>query len=312
MFYTDGSGYERWAVRDGGSREEVKVHNLIAVAEYGLEALQGKVVHHGPVELSWANWGDNISPMTISEHSAHHQTISDQDLVDELLRLAGEFGRTPTTRDLRQQGKYSARPYRSNFGTFNNALEAAGLEPNVIKDASDNELISDLQALAEDIGETPTSDVVREKGKYGVEIYQRRFGSWNGALEAAGLELNHTKERAEVPKEKMINELQRLADGLGRTPTAKDMNEEGEYRYDMYRHEFKSWNKAIKAAGLEVTRQTTITDNELVQELQRLAGVLGRRPKQEDMTERGKYGHSTYRSRFGSWSEALRESGVAE
>lgn len=53
--------------------------------------------------------------------------IRRQDLLDALHALAEEVGKPPTSEQMREQGQYSATPYRNEFGGWVQALEAAGL-----------------------------------------------------------------------------------------------------------------------------------------------------------------------------------------
>jgi len=75
-FYTDTSGYEMWAARCGYETENVHVHRLVAVAEYGFDAVAGKVVHHGAGQeestTPWDNRPENLAVMTDSEHKSLH------------------------------------------------------------------------------------------------------------------------------------------------------------------------------------------------------------------------------------------------
>jgi len=52
---------------------------------------------------------------------------------------------------------------------------------------SNQELLDDLHRLAEQLGDTPTLKEYREHGEYGAQTLYDRFGSWNEALEAAGI-----------------------------------------------------------------------------------------------------------------------------
>lgn len=55
-----------------------------------------------------------------------------------------------------------------------------------------------------------------------------------------------------------------------------------------------------------------ITEEELIEELQRLDDLLDSSPRASDMTELGEYGENTYLRRFGSWNNALREADIKE
>lgn len=70
--FTKKSGYVYAGSSDGnGGSEFVPIHRLTAVAEYGVDALDGKVVHHKN-EVKWDNRPENLVPMDPDEHSRHH------------------------------------------------------------------------------------------------------------------------------------------------------------------------------------------------------------------------------------------------
>ena len=51
----------------------VRIHRLVAVAEYGYDAVVGKHIHHKN-GIRWDNRPENLQPLTNSEHiSLHHQ-----------------------------------------------------------------------------------------------------------------------------------------------------------------------------------------------------------------------------------------------
>ena len=68
-FRTDGKGYERWIDAVGDGRRVVRVHRLVAVAEYGFYRVAGNHVHHES-GVPWDNRPDNLIPLTPSEHNA--------------------------------------------------------------------------------------------------------------------------------------------------------------------------------------------------------------------------------------------------
>lgn len=70
-FQTTPDGYEKWDVRAAGEQHTVPVHRVVAIAEYGPEAVQDKVVHHKN-EIPWDNRPENITLMDRDEHSRHH------------------------------------------------------------------------------------------------------------------------------------------------------------------------------------------------------------------------------------------------
>lgn len=72
FFFTHKSGYERVGVSNGeGGSDFVPVHRLVAVAEYGIDAVKDKVVHHKS-NIPWDNRPKNLELMTQEDHSRHH------------------------------------------------------------------------------------------------------------------------------------------------------------------------------------------------------------------------------------------------
>ena len=67
------SGYEQWRTHTGDRQAVYAVHRLLAVAKYGVDAVEGMHVHHKN-GLQWDNRPGNIELMTASDHAKHHHT----------------------------------------------------------------------------------------------------------------------------------------------------------------------------------------------------------------------------------------------
>ena len=79
---TDRDGYERIEHHYNGERTRVAVHRLLAVAEFGFDALQGRHVHHGKdggrlpaCNIPWANWPGNIELVKREKHEQKHHEL---------------------------------------------------------------------------------------------------------------------------------------------------------------------------------------------------------------------------------------------
>lgn len=70
-FTHDTYGYEIWRNLSGGKHRRVKVHRLIAVAEYGFDAVVGKDVHHQN-GIRWDNRPSNLELLDHSDHMDRH------------------------------------------------------------------------------------------------------------------------------------------------------------------------------------------------------------------------------------------------
>lgn len=71
-FVTYPFGYEMWRNKHNGTKHNVLVHRLLAVAEWGFEAVCDKHVHHKD-KIPWDNRPENLELMSSSEHAKHHR-----------------------------------------------------------------------------------------------------------------------------------------------------------------------------------------------------------------------------------------------
>lgn len=109
-----------------------------------------------------------------------------------------------------------------------------------------------------------------------------------------------------VKQKACLNELRRLADMLGHTPTVQEMDEKGQFSQQMYIRHFETWNQALVEAGFEVNKEYAIPEERLLDELCQLADELGHTPRRVDMINDGAYDATVYQDRFGLWNNALR------
>lgn len=235
--------------------------------------------------------------------------VSRTELLAEINSIADELGRAPLPDELDERSDHDIESYRSEFGSWYSAISTAGLEKPRGRRMPENELLAELRRLADELGKTPSMQDMTNQGGYGSATYTNRFGSWTTAIEAAGLE--PYANRTHRSTEDLLTELQQLAEELGRPPTSREMDEKGTYSRVVYRNRFDSWNDALVAAGLDQrTQGTTISREDLLEELRRLADELERPPNTTDMEENGKYSQGVYYRRFGSWEEALKSAGI--
>jgi len=106
----------------------------------------------------------------------------------------------------------------------------------------------------------------------------------------------------------LLDEIRRVADvaGADGAPSLQDFRDHSDIADTTVLRRFDSWNAAVAKAGFEPNDpQERIPTEDLIDELQRLHDEVGRAPKIEEMKGEGEYWPSTYKKRFGSWSEAL-------
>lgn len=185
--------------------------------------------------------------------------------------------------------------------------EATGenMSPNRIPP---EKLIEELQSIADQLGRTPSSREIDELSSYSRTTYQDRFGSWNDAVEEAGLEPGHSST-ANIDDRELLEELDRLAVNLDRTPRQRDMERHGKYSVTTYQNRFGSWNDAVRKAGHQPAKQWKVDREDLLAELRRLGSRLDSSPTAAKMDEEGKFSSWVYLSEFGSWNDALEAAG---
>lgn len=114
------------------------------------------------------------------------------------------------------------------------------------KDLKDS-INAEIRQLARSLGRTPTIvDWKQQSPKNGVDCILNQFGTWNNAVEAAGLFPNPTKKppRNDIPKQEIISELIRVANKLGRFPSHPVFSSHARILRGPVERCFGSWVKA--------------------------------------------------------------------
>ncbi len=218
-----------------------------------------------------------------------------QDLINLLYQQTRELGRVPKMKEFRKSNQAIYR-----FGGWGAFLSAAGLvvnkkRPDHLEKVTDEQLFKNLKSEYTRTGKVPA----RINFKHS-QIAVKRFGNWDTFVRAAGLKpRNSTPLRLNLSREKMLYELKKQAEELGRVPLTK------EYKYySRVVTYFGSWPSLLKAAGYEDQAKKAVkvwhSDAEFIQELKDAAKKLERIPKSTEC-EHG----SQIIKRFGSWTKAL-------
>lgn len=174
---------------------------------------------------------------------------------------------------------------------------------------TDEEYLEALREFADELGNTPTRTEMDRDGPFSSSPYYTRWGSWNDALRAAGLEPNHEY----VSDDDLLEDLRRLADERGEPVLVDDVDEHGKYDPKTYFRRFGTWFDARERAGLvgdDIRPGRRIDEDELIDALRDRALELGRPPSQSELNDGDGPSLTPYLTRWGTWERALEAAGL--
>lgn len=173
------------------------------------------------------------------------------------------------------------------------------------RNISNEELLDDMRNVANFLGvETLTMEVYVKNGRYHSSTIQRRFGGWNNALKEAGLDISHI----EVSNSELLEDLYKTAKNIGQdTITVTQYVQLGKHSPQVIIRRFNTWETALLKAGLNPTGfRSSVTIQELLEEIERVWVQLGRQPTTTDIKNGvSKFSLNSYARKFGSWRKAL-------
>ena len=173
------------------------------------------------------------------------------------------------------------KPYRAVAAI--DPQELAAFQAGIRRRYTDEQILTELRESAERLGRSPTMKefAADPDARVHPQTVIEHFGTWNAAKRAAGL-----MPRRFATREELVSELRRLGDELGRTPTARDLDERRGTipSKSLYWHTFGSLALALREAGFDVAVGEERLERAVSQGAT-LARRLGRLPKFGDWTE---------------------------
>lgn len=129
-------GYARIGLNTGSKYEQLSVHRLVAIAEYGLDEVSNKIVHHvngcpydnRPENLEVMTQGEHIRLHEVTKSSTREQKYNDEEIIDHIVKLWMELGREPSYREFNQSDGPHSTTVVQRFGGWMEGKELAQTE----------------------------------------------------------------------------------------------------------------------------------------------------------------------------------------
>lgn len=260
--------------------------------------------------------------MTKSDHGYNQYTK------EEIIELAknwfNEHGRLVQRDLLHRNGLPSSTQVKKHFGSLQNLLKEAGIKsttnPSLFKREclSDEEMLENYRKFVKKHLEThmylPTNnDLDNCKDIQSTSVYINRFGSFDNINKLIGCDGYNNK----ILEQDMIFKYKRACDDYGHVLNSREITkisrETNEYIYstEAYLNHFGSLHNLQELCGFEKTIPGRgATREELIEKLQWLGKILGRKPVQTDLKlYAGVPSGNAYINEFGSFKVALNEAG---
>lgn len=132
----------------------------------------------------------------------------EEDLIQDLQRVAKELGTDTVTKSAYdEKGRFGATTFLRRFGSWNGALKAASLKVVLNLNIPEPELFENLADIWQHLGRQPVGkDIEKSNGsKFSLGTYEKRFGSWNKALQGFINYINETAEELKPTKTKKVS-----------------------------------------------------------------------------------------------------------
>lgn len=236
--------------------------------------------------------------------------IPTDDLMDDLQRVTDDLGRSPTIAEYEEHGEYTIKPFITSFGSWNNAKEELDLETwNGQKPASKQALLDDMREVSNELGHSPTIAEYEKHGEYSGRTVGNYFESWNAGKREANLKVE--TQGSEVRDiQLLIEDLQRVADKLGKPPEVSEYNAHGKWTERAIYNRFDSWNTALDTAGLALRNSRGLTDEDFLRHLRAWWETSQTTTQMDFLRNDTEFSRRSCKSRFGKPWRALVRAGI--
>jgi len=148
------------------------------------------------------------------ELKLRRRDIPEKELADDLKRVAALINKDTVTKiAYDEKGKFGATTLLRRFGSWNKALASAGLKVVLTLNIENDVLFENLANVWQHLGRQPVGkDIDKSSGhsQYSLGTYEKRFGSWNKALEAFIRYIDDSGNQADVDEDKSLGKTEKI------------------------------------------------------------------------------------------------------
>lgn len=198
-------------IREGYKKEDLAEGLLAFARELGRTPSQRDMDAHPTLASSIVyrrvfggkTWNDILEEVGLKVVKVSNTAYTNDELKKLLINFASKLGRTPTKRDVDNDNKLpSSRTFVTRLGMrWNDILTNLEMIPVIYRESDEDRRRKYLMQLLKEkylsLGKVPTKrDVDNDKNMPSSSSFIKSFGSWNGALIAAGFTPNPRGGRA--------------------------------------------------------------------------------------------------------------------
>lgn len=231
-----------------------------------------------------------------------------EDMLKMLRQFNDENGRSPKKREIKQWGAICY-----HFGSWNKALEAAGLEPLRKSVYTETEMIATLKNYYAKYGKSPTAnDCNKTKELKDTRTYFKTFHckTWADVLRKAKLPIYYElSDYINISDDRLLLLIDAKIKEIG-SSTRRAYSEKHHPLPSMHVvvRRFGSWNKILEKLGYQ-PRNWKVERHEVEKEVLRIKDELGRIPSSTEFCKHSKYCLETLK-KFESYNKFLRSMGL--
>lgn len=117
-------------------------------------------------------------------------------------------------------------------------------------------------------------------------------------------------QQKQITDEEILQDLRKTADEVEGSLSVSNYSKKGRFSHVVVQERFGSWNQGKKKAGLKDVDRRSISENELIEDLRRVAADVEGSLTQEEYSRKGCFSPSTVKRTFDSWSYAKKKADV--